>query len=197
MQQNKELFMTTAFIKSALMFGNFKLKSGIDSNVFFNIAKFNDGKSLNLLAECYAFTIVNLNLNFDMIFGPAYKGIHIAALTSEILWRKYNRNYPVAFNRKEEKTHGEGGSIIGASIQGNVLIIDDVLTKGTAIKQAINIVRSHKAHCTDAIVAVDREEISEQTKTSITIYDTLNVAIHSICTLSDIRKYSKEKTHSV
>ena len=146
----------------ALKYGEFTLKSGRVSPYFFNAGLLNTGAALATLANCYAERIAMAieaeGLEFDVLFGPAYKGIPLAAITAAALSNNHNINIPYAFNRKEAKTHGEGGSIVGSELKGKVLIIDDVITAGTAIREAADIITNNGAELAGVIIAVDRQE---------------------------------------
>jgi orotate phosphoribosyltransferase len=151
-------FIRLALARNALRFGEFTLKSGRVSPYFFNAGAFDDGASLAVLGRCYADAIVRSNLQFDMIFGPAYKGIPLAATTASALYSLHDRNLPFAFNRKEAKDHGEGGTIVGRKLAGRVLIVDDVITAGTAIRESIGIIRAAGATPAGVALALDRQE---------------------------------------
>lgn len=151
-------FIRLALARNALRFGEFTLKSGRVSPYFFNAGAFDDGASLAVLGRCYAAAIVESGLAFDMLFGPAYKGITLVAATAAALHTGHGRNLPYAFNRKEAKTHGEGGSIVGRALAGRVLIIDDVITAGTAIRESIEIIRGAGARPAGVALALDRQE---------------------------------------
>ncbi|HUG72369.1 MAG TPA: orotate phosphoribosyltransferase [Steroidobacteraceae bacterium] len=151
-------FIRLALARNALRFGEFTLKSGRVSPYFFNAGAFDDGASLAVLGRCYAAAIVESGLAFDMLFGPAYKGIALVAATAAALHTQYARNLPYAFNRKEAKTHGEGGSIVGRPLAGRVLIVDDVITAGTAIRESIEIIRGAGATPAGVALALDRQE---------------------------------------
>jgi len=151
-------FIRLALARNALRFGEFTLKSGRVSPYFFNAGAFDDGASLAVLGRCYAAAIVASGLQFDMLFGPAYKGIPLAATTAAALHQEHGRNLPFAFNRKEAKTHGEGGSIVGRPLAGRVLIIDDVITAGTAIRESVEIIRAAGAEPAGVALALDRQE---------------------------------------
>lgn len=151
-------FIRLALKKRVLKFGQFTLKSGRISPYFFNAGLFDDGESLSLLGEYYARTLHDSKMAFDMLYGPAYKGIPIATAVSTAYYRLYQRNIPVAFNRKEAKDHGEGGVLIGAPLKGKVLIIDDVVSAGTSVRESIDIINLHNAEVAGISVALDRQE---------------------------------------
>jgi orotate phosphoribosyltransferase len=158
MQEYQQEFIRLALARNALRFGEFTLKSGRVSPYFFNAGAFDDGASLAVLGRCYAAAIVASGLEFDMLFGPAYKGIPLVATTAAALHSGHARNLPFAFNRKEAKTHGEGGSIVGRALTGRVLIVDDVITAGTAIRESIEIIRAAGATPAGVALALDRQE---------------------------------------
>jgi orotate phosphoribosyltransferase len=158
MQGYKNRFFELALRKGNLSFGSFTLKSGRISPYFFNAGGFDDGASLAVLADCYAESIIDSGISFDMLFGPAYKGIPLAAATAVALNNDYGRNIPYAFNRKEAKDHGEGGMIVGAPLAGKVLIIDDVISAGTSVRQSIGIITAADAEPAGIAIALDRQE---------------------------------------
>ena len=180
-------FLEKAIELDALKFGSFKLKSGIVSNYFFNISAFFDSESLSFLADCYVNKIINLELSFDLFFGPAYKGIPLASAVAIKYFEVTKKNIPLAFDRKEEKDHGEGGTIMG-SIQGKrVLLIDDVLTAGTAIKNSIDIIRENEGTFEAALVALDREEQHASAKTYQQFYAEKGLKIFSLAKISEYK----------
>ncbi|MBS0307324.1 MAG: orotate phosphoribosyltransferase, partial [Proteobacteria bacterium] len=140
-----------------LRFGEFVTKAGRNSPYFFNAGLFNDGATLGLLADFYAQTLLDANVEFDMLFGPAYKGITLASSTAVALANK-GRNVPFAFNRKEAKDHGEGGTIVGAALQGRVVIVDDVISAGTSVRESVEIIRAAGATPCAVLIALDRME---------------------------------------
>src|SRR6188768_4260466 len=144
--------------RTALRFGTFRLKSGRDSPYFFNAGFFNDGEAIAVLGKCYAAALTRSGLEYDMLFGPAYKGIPLATTTAVALAEHHRRNVPWAFNRKEAKDHGEGGSIVGSPLKGRVVIVDDVITAGTAIRESIDIIRAAGATPAGVALALDRQE---------------------------------------
>jgi len=158
MQDHQKEFIQLALARNALRFGEFTLKSGRVSPYFFNAGSFDDGASLAVLGRCYAAAIEASRIEFDMLFGPAYKGIPLAATTAAALFSIHGRNLPYAFNRKEAKTHGEGGNIVGRPLAGRVLIVDDVITAGTAIRESIEIIRAAGAQPAAVALALDRQE---------------------------------------
>ncbi len=158
MQDYASEFIRLALARNALRFGEFTLKSGRVSPYFFNAGSFDDGASLAVLGRCYAAAIVQSGLSFDMLFGPAYKGIALVAATAAALYSDHAQNLPYAFNRKEAKAHGEGGSIVGRPLAGRVLIVDDVITAGTAIRESIEIIRAAGAEPAGVALALDRQE---------------------------------------
>jgi orotate phosphoribosyltransferase len=165
MQPYQRQFLDLALEKQVLRFGEFTLKSGRISPYFFNAGLFDDGQSLAVLAKAYAARVAESGLQFDMLFGPAYKGIPLAtALAVELA--QQGRNVPVAFNRKEAKSHGEGGTLIGAPLRGRVLIIDDVITAGTAIRESITTIQGQDAVVAGIVIALDRQECGASSRLS-------------------------------
>lgn len=154
----QEQFIKFAIRQDVLKFGKFTLKSGRVSPYFFNSGLFNTGSALAQLGRYYAQTVVNSELNFDILFGPAYKGIPLVSATAIALSDAHNRDTPYLFNRKEEKDHGEKGNLIGAPLQGSVLIIDDVITAGSAIREVMSIIEESAARAAGVVIALDREE---------------------------------------
>ncbi len=151
-------FIEFAISKNVLCFGNFTLKSGRQSPYFFNSGLFNDGDSLSRLGDYYANTIIASGIEFDMLFGPAYKGIPLASAAAVSLSNSHHRNVPYCFNRKEVKDHGEGGALFGADLTGNIMIVDDVISAGTSVNLSVEIIRKCGAKPAGVVVAMDRME---------------------------------------
>jgi orotate phosphoribosyltransferase len=151
-------FIAFAIKHGVIRFGEFKTKAGRLSPYFFNAGLFNDGLSLATLAGYYAQAITKSDLGFDMLFGPAYKGISLATGAAIALFRNHDRNVPFAFNRKEAKDHGEGGTLIGAPLNGRILIIDDVISAGTSVRESVELIRANGATPAGVVIALDRME---------------------------------------
>lgn len=194
MRAYKEEFLDLAIELGVLQFGEFRLKSGRVSPYFFNSGLFNTGYAAARLGRCYSAAVTELDVEFDMLFGPAYKAIPLVALTAASLAELRDRNYPFAFNRKETKDHGEGGRIIGAPLAGRILILDDVITAGTAIREAIEIIRAEGAEPAAVLVALDREEYGTNERVSAVqqFERELGIAIRSIVNLSDIVEHLED-----
>ena len=194
MEAYKTQFLELALELEVLKFGEFKLKSGRVSPYFFNAGLFNTGYAAAKLGRCYASAITAMNFEFDMLFGPAYKGIGLVTLTAAALAEHYDLDYPFAYNRKEAKNHGEGGQSIGAPIQGRVLILDDVITAGTAIKEAVEIIQAAGATVAGVLVALDREEIGGRNRLSAVreLEQRLGIPIRSITSLTDLVEHLEE-----
>jgi len=151
-------FIELTLQREVLRFGEFTLKSGRQSPYFFNLGRIDSGAALARLGEAYAAALVRAQLGVDMLFGPAYKGIALAAATAIALATHHDRDLPWAYNRKEAKDHGEGGLLVGAPLQGRVLIVDDVMTAGTAVRESLALIRAHGATPAGVLIALDRQE---------------------------------------
>jgi orotate phosphoribosyltransferase len=158
MQAYQREFIRFAIERGVLRFGSFTLKSGRTSPYFFNAGLFNSGLALAQLGRFYAAAVVESGIPFDVLFGPAYKGIPLAAATAVALAEQHELDLPWCFNRKEAKTHGEGGSLVGAPLEGRVLIVDDVITAGTAIREVMQIIQAQGAQAAGVLIALNREE---------------------------------------
>jgi len=186
----QEEFIEFAIRKNVLRFGEFKLKSGRISPYFFNSGLFNDGESLCRLGKFYAAAIQAARLEFDMLFGPAYKGIPLVSSLAIALHQDHNRPVPYCFNRKEAKDHGEGGVILGAPLAGRVLIIDDVITAGTSVRESVSLVEAAKARVVAVVIALDRQERGTGELSAIQeIEQTLGIPVISILSLDALIEY--------
>jgi orotate phosphoribosyltransferase len=193
MQQYQKDFVDFMLKIGALKFGEFTLKSGRVSPYFFNAGSFNTGEHLSKLGRFYAQAIVENGLKFDVLFGPAYKGIPLATACAMALNDAFNKNVPYSFNRKEAKTHGEGGDIVGHALQGDILIIDDVITAGTAIREAMDIISANGATAKGVIVAVDRQEKGKGDKSAIQeVEENFGITVLSIINLGHLIDYLKQ-----
>jgi orotate phosphoribosyltransferase len=180
-------FIDLAMSREALRFGRFTLKSGRESPYFFNAGLFSDGAAASLLGRCYAAALVASGLEYDMLFGPAYKGIPLATATVIALAERHARSVPYAFNRKEAKDHGEGGTIVGAALKGRVVIVDDVISDGAAKREAIDLIRKAGATPAAILLALDRQERGTGERSAVQeIRATLGVACVSILTLAQL-----------
>ena len=194
MQQYQRDFLNFALKAGVLKFGEFTLKSGRISPYFFNAGLFNTGANLAELGRFYARAIVDEGIGFDVLFGPAYKGIPLAAVTAAALWDSHGMDVPYAFNRKEAKDHGEGGSIVGHELTGRVLIIDDVITAGTAIRESMEIIHSQGAAPAGVVIALDRQEKGRGDKSAIQEVEQDNgLPVASIARLEHLVDYLREK----
>ncbi|MGB5475337.1 MAG: orotate phosphoribosyltransferase [Gammaproteobacteria bacterium] len=183
-------FIDFAIQAGVLRFGEFTLKSGRVSPYFFNAGLFNTGEHLARLGRCYAQAIVDSDIGFDVLFGPAYKGIPLAAAASIALADHHARNVPWCFNRKETKGHGEGGNLVGAALDGRVLVIDDVITAGTAIRESVEIIQDAGASLAGVVIALDRQERGRGERSAIQeVEDTLGVPVVSIVRLEHLLEY--------
>ncbi|MBX2808764.1 MAG: orotate phosphoribosyltransferase [Cellvibrionaceae bacterium] len=167
MREYQRAFIKLAISQQALCFGEFTLKSGRLSPYFFNAGRFNSGAALEALSHFYAEALINAQIDVDILFGPAYKGIALAATTAATLARQHQRDYPFCYNRKEAKDHGEGGTLVGAPLAGRVLIIDDVITAGTAIREVVDIIQQQGATPSGVLIGLDRQERGQGERSAI------------------------------
>src|SRR3984893_18427621 len=177
--------------QGVLRFGSFTLKSGRDSPYFFNAGLFNTGTAIAAVGRAYAAAVMASDLKFDMLFGPAYKGIPLATITAAALAEDGGRNLPYAFNRKEAKDHGEGGNIVGGPLSGGVLIVDDVITAGTAIRESVEIIRGAGARPAGVLLALDRQERGPQGRTSAVqeVRDHYGIPVVAVVNLADLMEH--------
>ncbi len=171
-----------------LRFGRFTLKSGRESPYFFNAGLFNTGAAISAVGRAYAAALAASGLEFDMLFGPAYKGIPLVTVTAAAMVQHQGRNLPFAFNRKEAKDHGEGGSIVGSPLAGRVLIVDDVITAGTAIRESRDVIRRAGAHPAGVLLALDRQERAPDSRLSAVqeVRATFGIPVVSVISLQDL-----------
>ena len=187
-------FIEFALNKQVLRFGEFTLKSGRTSPYFFNAGLFNTGGDLARLGRFYASALVDSGIDFDLLFGPAYKGIPIATTTAVALADHHNKDLPYCFNRKEAKTHGEGGSLVGSSLEGKIMLVDDVITAGTAIRESMEIIKAHGAELSGVLIALDRQEKGKGELSAIQeVERDFGTKVISIVTLTDLITYLEEQ----
>jgi orotate phosphoribosyltransferase len=187
MRDYRREFLELALQCGVLRFGEFTLKSGRKSPYFFNAGLFNSGAALAELGRCYARTALDSGMQFDMLFGPAYKGIPLVSVTAAALAEHHGRDLPWCFNRKETKDHGEGGNLVGAPLQGRVLIVDDVITAGTAVRESLDIIRAAGAVPAGLLIALDRQERGQMEKSAIAeLRATEHIEVAAIARLEDI-----------
>ena len=183
-------FIQLAIKHQALCFGEFTLKSGRTSPYFFNAGKFQTGAALADLGRFYAAAIMEADIPFDIVFGPAYKGIPLAATTSIALADEHQRDLPYCYNRKEAKDHGEGGTLVGAPLQGRVLIVDDVITAGTAVREVMSIIKSAGAAPAAVLIGLNRQEKGQGELSAIQeVEQNFGIPVVSIISLNDIVAY--------
>ena len=194
MKTYKVEFIENAIANGALKFGQFELKSGRTSPHFFNAGEFYKGSALAALGKCYATAIVESGIEFDVLFGPAYKGITLAAATSIALSEHHGIDVPYCFNRKEAKVHGEAGTLVGAPLEGKVLIIDDVITAGTAIREVMSILEQAGAVAAGVLIGLDRKERGKTDQSAIQeVEKQFGIPVASIIDIDDILHYLKAK----
>ncbi|MCU1800548.1 orotate phosphoribosyltransferase [Pectobacterium parvum] len=194
MKAYQRQFIEFALSKQVLKFGEFTLKSGRISPYFFNAGLFNTGRDLALLGRFYAAALVDSGVEFDLLFGPAYKGIPIATTAAVALAEHHDRDLPYCFNRKEAKDHGEGGSLVGSPLQGRVMLVDDVITAGTAIRESMEIIGAHGATLAGVMIALDRQERGRVDLSAIQeVERDYQCKVISIITLTDLIAYLAEK----
>jgi orotate phosphoribosyltransferase len=191
MLEHKRRFLDLALRREALRLGEFTLKSGRVSPYFFNAGRFDSGAALAALGEAYAATVLAAGIEFDMLFGPAYKGIPLATAVAIALAREHGRDLPVAYNRKEAKLHGEAGVLIGAPLAGRVLIVDDVITAGTSVRESVALIEAHGARPAGVLIALDRQERGAESACSAAeeVRAAYGIPVLAIATLNDLLEY--------
>lgn len=194
MRDHQREFLHLAVERGALRFGRFELKSGRISPYFFNIGALDTGAALAGLGRAYARAIVDTGIDFDMLFGPAYKGIPLVSATAIALAEEQGRDMPWCFDRKEAKDHGEGGGVVGAPLAGRVLIVDDVLTAGTAVRHSAALIRAAGAEVAAVVTALDRQERGRgERSAALEAGDALAAPVYSIVALDDVLDYLDER----
>ena len=187
MQDYQRDFLRFALDQGVLRFGDFTLKSGRHSPYFFNAGLFNSGAALARLGRFYAAALQASDLACDVLYGPAYKGIPLAAAAAIALADQYGRDVPYAFNRKESKDHGEGGLIVGHPLRGEILIIDDVITAGTSVRESIDIIQAQGARPAGVLIALDRQERGQDERSAVQeVRERFGIPVVSIATLADL-----------
>lgn len=193
MQAYQRDFIEFALERGVLRFGEFTLKSGRVSPYFFNAGLFDSGLALAKLGRFYAQALVDSGLSYDVVFGPAYKGIPLAATTAVALAEHHQRDTPWCFNRKEAKDHGEGGTLVGAPLAGRVIIVDDVITAGTAIREVMHIINNQGAQAAGVLIALDRQERGTGALSAIQeVERDFNMPVISIVSLQQVLEYLAE-----
>ncbi|WP_105253848.1 orotate phosphoribosyltransferase [Pseudoalteromonas sp. T1lg75] len=194
MKEYQKQFIEFALAKQVLKFGEFTLKSGRTSPYFFNAGLFNTGKDLAKLGRFYAAALEDAGIEYDLLFGPAYKGIPIATTTAVALADHYDKDVPYCFNRKEKKDHGEGGSLVGSELKGKVMLVDDVITAGTAIRESMEIIAANGADLSGVLIALDRQEKGKAELSAIQeVERDFNTQVVSIVKLADLVTYLEQQ----
>ena len=187
-------FIEFALSKQVLRFGDFTLKSGRKSPYFFNAGLFNSGRDLARLGRFYAAALVDAGIDYDVLFGPAYKGIPIASATAVQLAEVHDQDVPWCFNRKEAKDHGEGGNLVGSPLQGRIMLVDDVITAGTAIRESMDLIQANGAELAGVLIALDRQEKGKGELSAIQeVERDYQAKVIAIITLGDLIRYLEEK----
>jgi orotate phosphoribosyltransferase len=195
MRAYKHEFLELSLELGVLRFGEFTLKSGRASPYFFNAGLFSSGYAAAKLGRYYASAIADSDVEFDMLFGPAYKGIPLATLAAAALAEHHDIDVPYAFNRKEAKAHGEGGSIVGAPLSGRVLIVDDVITAGTAVREAHEIIKQQNADVAGLVISLDRQEVGQGSMSAVQeLEQSLRIPVISIIRLEDLIDMLEDST---
>jgi orotate phosphoribosyltransferase len=198
MKPYQQQFLHFAIENNVLSFGEITLKSGRISPYFFNFGLFQTGSSLSRLGDYYAQAIIDSGVKFDMLFGPAYKGIPLVAVIVATLYEKHGLDYGYAYNRKEAKDHGEGGNIVGAPLMGNVLIVDDVISAGTACREAAQIVADNGARLAGIAISLDRQERGQSTQSAVQEMEQhYGIKVINIIDLEDVIEHIKTSIDDV
>jgi orotate phosphoribosyltransferase len=185
----RQEFLAFSLAREVLRFGEFVTKAGRRSPYFFNAGLFNDGESLHQLGRFYAQALTASGVQYDQLYGPAYKGITLAAATA-IALAENGHNLPYSFNRKEAKDHGEGGAIVGAPLKGRIVIVDDVITAGTSVRESVDVIRAHGAVPAGVLIAIDRMERGQGERSAVSeVRDTFGIPVVAIATLDDVMTF--------
>lgn len=194
MQAYKTAFIEFLYQNRALLFGNFTLKSGRQSPYFFNMGLFNSGASLTKLGEFYAAALQECGFQYDLLFGPAYKGIPLVCAAAMGLYTCYQQDVPYSFNRKEKKTHGDQGNFVGAAMSGNVVMVDDVITAGTTVRETLAMIADLPVKLKGILIAFDRQELGQGERSAIQeIIQEYKIPVHSIINLQDVLNYMEQR----
>lgn len=194
MQDYQKAFIEFALQRQVLKFGEFTLKSGRTSPYFFNAGLFNSGRDLAKLGQFYAQALVSAGIDYDVLFGPAYKGIPIATTTAVALADKHEIDVPYCFNRKEAKDHGEGGNLVGSPLEGRIMLVDDVITAGTAIRESMQLISANGANLAGVLIALDRQEKGQGELSAIQeVERDFSTQVVSIVSLNDLIEYLQEQ----
>lgn len=197
MKAYQRAFIEFALRKNVLRFGEFTLKSGRKSPYFFNAGLFNTGAGLAELGKYYAAALIDSGIEFDLLFGPAYKGIPIATATAIAFSTHHNQDIPYCFNRKEAKTHGEGGNLVGSELAGKVMLVDDVITAGTAIRESMEIIKANQAELSGVLISLNRQERGQHQLSAIQeVEQDYGCKVISIISVDDIMAYLAEQPNS-
>ncbi len=191
MKDYKQAFVEFLYLNGALLFGDFTLKSGRKSPYFFNMGLFNSGANLMKLGDFYAAALQEHDLQYDVLFGPAYKGIPLVSATTIGLYNRFQLDVPYCFNRKEKKTHGgDPGVFVGAPLKGNIVMVDDVITAGTTVRETLELIRGLPVTLVGIFIAFDRQERGQGQLSAVQeIVQTYQIPVHSIINLQDVIKY--------
>ncbi len=196
MENYKTAFIDFLYQNKALLFGEFTLKSGRKSPYFFNLGLFNTGGSLKRLGEFYAAALQETEFSYDFLFGPAYKGIPLVTAVAVALYDLYQKDVPYSFNRKEKKTHGDQGAFVGAAMQGSMVMVDDVISAGTTVRETLEMIKPLPVHLSGILIAFDRQERGQGTCSAIQeVMQDYRIPVCSIVNLQDVLNYMKDQPH--
>lgn len=195
LKDHTQSFLDLAVRYEALRFGAFTLKSGRNSPYFFNAGVFADGQGIDGLARCYAQALIDSGMAFDQLFGPAYKGIPLVSVIALTLWRDFGINVPYVYNRKEAKDHGEGGLLVGPPLKGRVVIVDDVISAGTSVRESMQWIEQANATPCGVLIALDRQERGEGSLSAVQSVEAQGLQVVSVAKLADLIAWLKRQGH--